>query len=69
LKQKIKYLVSLGDIKSKLLWLLLTKGTRYQFLFLTHSAKPITGSSSESESSTSLTKETFLLQFFLGSKP
>jgi hypothetical protein len=61
LKQKIKYLVSFGDVKGKLLWLFLTKGQDIGFLFLTHSAKPITSSSSESESSASSTNDTFLL--------
>jgi hypothetical protein len=30
LKQKIKYPISFGDVKGKLLWFFLTKRTRYQ---------------------------------------
>jgi len=38
------------------------------FLFFTHSAKPMTGSSSESELAASSTNDTFLFHAHLGSK-
>jgi len=44
------------------------KGQDIGFLFFTHSAKPMTGSSSQSEHVASSTNDTFLFQVFLGSK-
>jgi len=44
------------------------KGHDIGFLFFTHSAKPMTGSSSESELIATSTNDTFLFQAFLGSK-
>jgi hypothetical protein len=53
LKQQIKYLIVLSDIKAESFWLLLPKGQDTVFLPLTHSASPIIlSSSSESEHST-----------------
>jgi len=67
LKQEIKYPIGLGDIKSKLFWFFLTKRTRHRLFVFNHSAKPMTGSSSESKLITSSTNDTFLFQAFLGS--
>jgi len=44
------------------------KGQDIDFLFFTHSAKPIIGSSSESELAASSTNDTFLFHALLGSK-
>jgi len=44
------------------------KGQDIDFLFFTHSAKPMTGSLSESELVASSRNDTFLFQALLGSK-